>query len=269
LLQPPAAGPQGHAAQDPFGRYVHPRIAFRPVGFNMLGLNGKQRSAGVLLEERYMKSDLDIKKDVEAELKWSPEVDETDIAIKVKGGEVTLSGYTHSYFEKLQAEAAVKRVKGVAAVANDLEVRPFAGAPTDPEIARAALGALKFALPGSWENIKAIVQQGRVTLEGTLEWQYQREQAESVVRPINGVTSVINSIRIQPRLAAQDIKHRIEDAFRRGAQVDAAGITVDAHGSDVTLRGEVRSWAERDQAQRVAWSAPGIVNVTNELRVRT
>jgi len=216
-----------------------------------------------------MKSDTDIKNDVEAELKWSPDVDETDIAVKVKGGEVSLSGYARNYFEKYQAETAVKRVKGVAAVANDIEVRSFSGAPTDPEIARAAVAALKFELPLIWENLKTVVQAGRITLEGTVEWHYQRERAESAVRRLNGVVSVLNSIRIEPKITPEDIKHRIENAFRRIAQVDADRITVDAHGSDVTLRGEVRSWAERDQAQQTAWSAPGVVKVINELRVRT
>jgi osmotically-inducible protein OsmY len=216
-----------------------------------------------------MKSDIDIKKDVEAELKWSPDIDDTDVAIKVKGGEVTLSGYARNYFEKLQAETAVKRVKGVVAVANDLEVRSSTGTPTDPEIARAAVTALKYALPWTWENIKPVVQRGWITLEGTLEWQYQRQQAESAVRFLSGVIGVVNCIRLEPKVAPQDIKRKIEDAFRRIAQIDAAHITVDAQGSDVILRGEVRSWAERDQAQESAWSAPGVVKVINELTVRT
>jgi osmotically-inducible protein OsmY len=216
-----------------------------------------------------MKSDIDIKKDVEAELKWSPDIDDTDVAIKVKGGEVTLSGYARNYFEKLQAETAVKRVKGVVAVANDLEVRSSTGTPTDPEIARAAVAALKYALPWTWENIKPVVQRGWITLEGTLEWQYQRQQAESAVRFLSGVIGVVNCIRLEPKVAPQDIKRKIEDAFRRIAQIDAAHITVDAQGSDVILRGEVRSWAERDQAQESAWSAPGVIKVINELTVRT
>ena len=219
--------------------------------------------------EANMTSDSEIKRDVEIELKWSPEIDETDIAVKVRNGEVTLTGYARSYFDKHQAEAAVKRVKGVVAVANDIEVRSSASVPTDPEIARAAAAALKFQLPLVWENLKAVVQEGRVTLEGTLEWHYQREQAESVVRNLLGVVSVHNQIRIEPKLAPEDIKHKIENAFRRLAQIDAGHITVDAIGSDVTLRGEVRSWAERDQAQQTAWSAPGVARVTNELTVRT
>jgi osmotically-inducible protein OsmY len=216
-----------------------------------------------------MRSDIEIKKDVEAELKWSPDVDETDIAVKVKTGEVTLSGYARNYFEKYQAETSVKRVKGVAAVANDIDVKSLAGAPTDPEIARAAVAALKFELPLIWENLKAVVQKGWVKLEGTVEWHYQRERAESAVRRLEGVVSVSNLIRVEPKIAPQDIKHSIEDAFRRIAQVDAGRIIVDARGSDVTLRGEVRSWAERDQAQQTAWSAPGVARVINELTVRT
>lgn len=216
-----------------------------------------------------MKSESDIRRDVEAELKWSPDVDETDIAVKVKDGEVTLSGYARTYFEKHQAEIAVKRVKGVAAVANDIEVRWLAGAPTDPEIARAAVSALKLELPWSWESIKTVVQQGRVKLDGSLEWHYQRERAEGAVRRLHGVVSVLNQIRIEPKIVPQDIKVRIEDAFRRIAQVDADRITVDAQGPEVTLRGEVRSWAERDQAQQTAWSAPGVVRVINELTVLT
>lgn len=216
-----------------------------------------------------MKADIDIKKDVEAELKWSPDVDDTDIAVQVRSGEVSLSGYARNYFEKVRAETAVKRIKGVVAVANDLEVRSATGTPTDPEIARAAVAALKYALPWTWENVKPAVQRGWITLEGTLEWQYQREQAESAVRYLSGVVGVVNSIRLEPKVAPQDVKRKIEEAFRRIAQIDAAHITVDTQGSDVILRGEVRSWAERDQAQQSAWSAPGVVKVINELTVRT
>jgi osmotically-inducible protein OsmY len=216
-----------------------------------------------------MKSDIDIKGDVEAELKWSPDVDETDIAIKVHGGEVTLSGYVRNYFESYRAEMAVKRVKGVAAVANDIEVRPFASAPADPEIARAALAALKIELPLAWENVRPIVHKGRVTLEGSVDWEYKQKGAENAMRRLNGVLGVNNSIRIEPTIAPADIKQKIEDAFRRLAHVDAGHITVETRGSDVTLRGQVRSWAERDQAQQTAWSAPGVAKVTNELTVRT
>ncbi len=216
-----------------------------------------------------MRSDSDIKRDVEAELRWTPDVDDTDIAVKVNDGEVTLSGFAQNYLEKYRAEIAVRRVKGVTAVANDIAVKPLAGAPTDPEIARSAVAALKADLPLSWEQIKPTVKNGHVSLEGTVEWHYQRERAENAIRHLKGVLGVRNSIRIEPSVAAENIKHRIEEAFRRIAQVDADRITVDTHGSDVTLRGEVRSWAERDQAQRTAWSAPGVTNVKNELTVRS
>jgi len=215
-----------------------------------------------------MKSDAAIREDVEAELKWTPDVDETDIAVKVKNGEVTLTGFVADYLGKYQAEVAAKRIMGVSAVANDIQVRPYSDAATDPEIARAAVTALKFALPLSHEAVKVLVHEGKVTLEGTLEWNFQRDIAVSAVRRLSGVTSVFNLIRLEPKAAPHDIKQKIEAAFQRIAQVDAGKITVDAQGSDVTLRGEVRSWAEHDQAQQTAWAAPGVSNVKNEIRVR-
>ena len=217
-----------------------------------------------------MRADSEIQRDVEAELKWAPDVWEMDIAAKVAGGVVTLMGYAASAHEKARAEAAAKRVAGVTAVANDLGVRtPLDGIPTDPEIARDAVFALKLELPLVWEHIIPVVKGGHVTLEGTVEWHDQGERAEAAIKRLRGVYSVCNSIRIQPRVAPNEIKHKIEEAFRRNAIIDAHKITVDAHGSEVTLRGEVRSWAERDQAQRTAWSAPGVITVTNELTVRT
>lgn len=217
-----------------------------------------------------MKTDTAIKQNVDAELRWNPELDEMDIATKVKDGIVTLSGYARNYFEKHQAEVTVKRVAGVTALANDLQVRPSVGAQrTDPEIARDAVAELKSGLPLSWETIKLAVHERRIFLEGSVEWQFQRERAESAMRRVHGVVNVRNSIRIVPRVAATDIKRKIEDAFRRSAEIDAKQIAVDARGGEVTLRGEVRSWAEHDQAQQSAWSAPGVTAVVNELRVRT
>jgi osmotically-inducible protein OsmY len=217
-----------------------------------------------------MRADTDIKRDVEAELQFSPEVDPTDIAAKVTDGVVTLTGYAKSYFEKYRAEAAVKRVAGVRAVANDLAVRtPMGGTPPDPEIARQVVAALRSELPLMWENIKPLVHEGHVGLEGTVEWHYERENAEAAVRRVPGVVSVRNSIRLKPRVFTGEIKHKIEEAFRRNAIIDAQGIMVEARGGEVTLRGEVRSWAEHDQAQQMAWSAPGVTQVKNELSIRT
>jgi osmotically-inducible protein OsmY len=216
----------------------------------------------------HMKSDADIKKDVEAELRWTPYVDDTDVAIKVKGGEVTLTGFVSDVDQKYQAEVAVKRIAGVSAVANDIQVTPASGGPSDPEIARAAQYALKNALPFTHEAIKAVVQEGTVTLEGKVEWDFQRTIAESAVRPLRGVVALFNLITLAPKVAPADIKQKIESAFQRIAQLDAGHISVDTQGSQVTLRGEVSSWAERDQAQQTAWFAPGVTQVKNELRVR-
>ena len=217
-----------------------------------------------------MKTDSEIRRDVEAELQWWPDIDETDIAVKVNGGVVTLTGYVPTLPERYRAEAAVKRVAGVSAVANDLAVRvPLGGRPTDPEIARGAVAALQRVLPRVAENIKALVHEGHVALEGTLEWQFERERAERSVRGVHGVISVRNSIRLEPRLSATELKRQIEDAFRRSATVDAQQITVETRGAEVTLRGEVRSWTEHDEAQRTAWSAPGVRSVRNEITVRT
>jgi osmotically-inducible protein OsmY len=215
-----------------------------------------------------MKTDADIKRDVEAELKWDPQIDETDIAVKVNGGAVTLSGYARNYLERHQAEQTAKRVAGVAAVANDIQVRLRSIArPTDPEIAREAIAALKFELPIAWEKIKVLVDNGHARLEGNVEWYFQREQAEAAIRRVNGVLSLRNHMTVVPTVRPADIKLKIERAFKRSAEVDASHITVDTSGTEVTLRGEVRTWAERDQAQQSAWSAPGVTNVTNNLRV--
>ncbi len=216
-----------------------------------------------------MNTDAVIRQDVEAELRWNPEVDETDIATKVRDGIVTLSGYASNYSEKHQAEVTVKRVVGVAAVVNDLQVRPPAGAGlTDPEIAREVLAGLKAELPESWQNIRLTVHEGRIVLEGTVEWQFQRQRAESAVRRVHGIMGVRNSIQLAPHLETKDIKSGIQAAFRRNAAIDAEHVTVEVQGTEVTLRGEVRSWAERDRAQACAWAAPGVTQVINETRVR-
>lgn len=217
-----------------------------------------------------MKTDTEIKHDVEAELCWDPQIDATDIAVKVNGGVVALSGVAPSYAQKYRADTTAKRVAGVTGVANDIEVRLQSGdAVGDPQLARAIVAVLQANLPMSWQDIKPLVHDGHVALEGSTQWHYQREKAEEAVRELRGVVSVRNSIRLQPiAVAATEIKRKIEDAFRRSADVDAQRVTVEAHGGEVTLRGEVRSWVERDQALRTAWSAPGVQQVRNELTVR-
>lgn len=216
-----------------------------------------------------MKSDAVIKQDVEAELRWEPQVDETDIAVKVNEAAVTLSGYVRSFLEKHQAEQAVKRVGGVLAVANDLQVRlSNVARSSDPEIARAAIAALKSELPAGWDGIQVLIDNGNVRLEGKVEWFYQRERAETVVRRLNGVISLRNHLSIVPAIRPFEIKAKIEQAFKRSAEIDAEHVTVETNGSEVTLRGDVRSWSERNEAYQSAWSAPGVTNVINDLNVR-
>ena len=216
-----------------------------------------------------MISDTEIKKSVEAELQWDPSIKATDIALSVKSGVVTLAGFVPNYTQKFQAEADVKRVTGVVGVANDIEVRiPAVDKKPDPEIARDAVMALKIQVPTIAENIKVIVRDGWITLEGTLEWQYQRERSESVVRRLQGVSGVINSIKVKPKASPIEIKHKIEEAFKRSAEIDAASIIVEANEGEVVLKGSVHTWFERQEAERAAWSAPGVKKVDDRISIR-
>jgi osmotically-inducible protein OsmY len=215
-----------------------------------------------------MRSDGEIEKDVKAELEWDPDLDATDIAVSVKKGVVTLAGFVKSYTDKYEAEAAAKRVAGVVAVANDLEVRmPSVDERPDPDIAREAAQAVKSQLPISSENIKIIVKNGWVTLEGEVEWQYQRQTAENVVRRIKGVKGVSNTILLKPRAEPTEVKRKIQEALRRSAEVDANRIEVEARGGEVILKGTVRSWIEREEAERAAWAAPGVTKVEDRIVV--
>ena len=215
-----------------------------------------------------MKPDHEIELDVKDELQWDPNLDATDIAVSVKKGVVTLAGFVKNYADKYEAESAAKRVAGVLGVANDIEVRmPSVDERPDPEIARDAVAAIKSQLPISSENIKVIVKDGWVTLEGQVEWQYQRSTAENSVRRIKGIKGVSNLIQLKPHAQPAEIKRKIQEAFRRNAEVDANRITVEARGGEVILKGTVRSWIEREEAERVAWSAPGVIKVEDRIIV--
>jgi osmotically-inducible protein OsmY len=215
------------------------------------------------------RSDSDIERDVKEELKWEPGLPQAaDIAVSVKDGVVTLAGFVRSYTEKYQAEAAAKRVVGVQSVANDIEVRmPSIDERPDPEIARDAVAAIKTQLPISSEHIKVVVKHGWVNLEGQVEWEYQRRTAEQAVRRIKGIKGVSNLIQLRPRAEPSEIKRKIQDAFKRNAEVDANRIIVETNGSEVVLRGTVRSWIEREEAERIAWSAPGVTKVEDRIIV--
>lgn len=211
------------------------------------------------------RTDSTIKRDVEEEIKYDPSIDDdSHIAVAVKDGVVTLTGFTKNYMDSYYAEKAAKRVSGVKGVANDIQVQ-LASDRTDPEIAEEAVKAIKRELPATSDNIKVVVKNGYLTLEGDVEWYYQKEWAERAVRPITGIKSITNLIHVKPRVSPSDVKRKIEDALVRSAKVDADKIVVDVDGSTVTLRGTVRSWAERQEAERSAWAAPGVSSVINNI----
>jgi osmotically-inducible protein OsmY len=174
-----------------------------------------------------MRSDSEIKRDVEEELRWDPDLDATDIGVSVSGGVVTLTGFVRSYGEKREAEVAAKRVAGVSGVANDIAVHlPGSDERPDPDIAREAVRQIRLRAPEAAERIRVIVKDGWLTLQGEAEWNYQRERAETAVRYIKGVKGVSNLIRVRPRVSPEQVKRQIEGAFRRSAEIDANRITV-------------------------------------------
>ena len=215
-----------------------------------------------------MVTDNDIKRDVEAELRWDPDIDASDIGVAVKDGVVTISGFVRSYSQKYEAEREAIKVKGVRGLVNDVEVKlPSLNERPDPEVVRDAVAAIKRELPYSGEHIQVIARNGWLTLEGEVEWKFQSERAEEAVRRIKGLKGVSNLIRLAPRAAPSEVKQRIEEALKRSAEIDAQKITVETLGGEVTLRGTVRSWAERREAERAAWRAPGVTHVKNQIAV--
>jgi osmotically-inducible protein OsmY len=198
------------------------------------------------------------------EIEWEPAVLSKDINVKAKDGVVTLTGFVHSFLEKSAAERAAKSVYGVTSIANDIVVKP-AFTRTDPEIARDISEALKMHVFVPEDRIKATVRDGFVTLDGTVEWNYQSTNAESAVHAVTGVRGVVNDIRVKPTVSPVLVKERIEEALRRSAEVDARRINVSTHDSKVELNGYVRSWLEREEAERAAWAAPGVSRVVDNL----
>jgi osmotically-inducible protein OsmY len=215
-----------------------------------------------------MRANQDIRRDVERQLEWEPSIDAGEIGVAVKDGIVTLSGFAHSFLENFDAERAAKRVTGVVGLANDIEVQPR-DRRTDSEIAHAAVEALKGHTFLPEGKVRPVVKHGIVTLEGEVEWQYQRDAALAVTRGLRGVKQVINQTVLKPKMRPNpsDIKIKIEDALKRSAQVDASKITVAMTDNTVVLRGSVRSYWEREEAEAAAWAAPGVTRVDSRIEV--
>lgn len=215
-----------------------------------------------------MRPDREILEDVDAELRWVPDIDESAISVSVTNGIVTLRGAVPHHLDRLHAENAARRVVGCTGVANEIRVHGNStDCRSDPEIARAAVDAITIDLPDVAKDVQVIVRDGHVRLEGAVDWQWQRSRIESTVRGIKGVCVVSNLLAIRPHAMPQDVKHRIEAAFRRSAEIDAAGISVEVRDDTILLSGTVRSLHEKGEAERTAWSAPGVNGVINGLAV--
>jgi osmotically-inducible protein OsmY len=202
------------------------------------------------------------------ELEWEPSVNSAHIGVATKRGVVTLTGHVGSYVEKRAAERAASRVKGVKAIAQEIEVR-LASEPkqADDEIAARAVRMLEWDVSVPNDRIWVTVENGRVTLTGEVDWHYQKNAAELDVQKLGGVLGVTNRITIKPQVHPTAVRDKIEQAFRRTAELDAAGITITADGGKVTLGGKVHTWYERQMAERAVWSAPGVTQVEDHIAV--
>jgi len=216
-----------------------------------------------------MKTDLQLHRDVLDELKFEPSIREAEIGVTAKGGVVTLTGFVDSYAEKFSAERTAERVSGVKAVADEIKVKlPGSYQRSDTDIAHAVVNSLRWDTQVPDDRIKATVEDGWIHLEGEIEWQYQKWAAEGAVRNLTGVKGVTNLITVKPRtVSAHEVSQKIKDSLRRHAERDADRITIEARDGRITLRGTVSSFAERQDAERAAWQAPGVTNVEDMIAV--
>jgi osmotically-inducible protein OsmY len=213
-------------------------------------------------------SDVALKDRILQELKWEPMVNEAGIGVIVEDGVVTLTGNVPKWPERDAAERAARRVFGVKAIANDLEVRlPFDSERTDADLAREVANAVDLNTYVPRDRVKVSVHQGWVTLSGEVEWQFQKIAAETALRYLRGLKGTINTLTVKPRVSPADVKGKVVAALERQVLSDARGITVEAVDRKVTLRGKVRSWAEHDAVEQAAWSAPGVAEVENHVKV--
>ena len=215
-----------------------------------------------------MKTDLQLHRDVVEELRWDPQINEAEIGVSVKGGVVTLSGTVETFAQKSAAERAVERVAGVRAVVEELHVRPTTEHQHgDTDIAHAAVNALSRNIEIPAKKITVKVEGGWITLTGVVDWNYQRLAAEFAVRYLAGVKGLLNLIEVKPAISPAEVKSKIEAALKRNAELDAERIIVDTADGKVTLKGNVRSWTERMDAENAAWAAPGVRQVDDRLLV--
>ena len=216
-----------------------------------------------------MKTDMQLQRDVIEELAWQPNIHEAEIVVAARNGVITLSGFVASYAQKYAAARAAERVHGVRAVADELGVKlPSASVRSDIAIAHAAVSALTWAVEVPDHRVQVLVDDGWVSLDGAVDWQFQRIAAEQAIRSLTGVKGVINRVSVQqPNVSAYEVNQRIEEALKRSAALDATRISIEARNGRVVLRGTVRSWAERADAERAAWSSPGVSEVDDEIAV--
>jgi osmotically-inducible protein OsmY len=212
--------------------------------------------------------DITVKHNVEAELEWAPEVDASKIGVTAEGGVVTLTGHVRSYAEKWNTEGIAKRVHGVQGLANEIEVQLSSGDHLDDaDIVQSALSALAWNLTVPPGCVRVLATKGFLTLEGDVDWYYQKRAAEDGVRNLRGVRGVSNQLMVKAHVRPGDVKSKIEAALKRSAEVDSNNVIIETIEGSVTLRGQVRSWAEHDDALSAAWAAPGVTNVVDHLSI--